>query len=150
MVNKTVIVAVKVGTTVPLDIAFFGREPTNGSFWTEVVFIKHAVFIVVQVFCQVPAPITIVVRQGVRQPTRFPRWAIVNVVEHIIAVNVFVTNIAKGIPVNVGLVVVGVLWAVVEPVKNTVQVKVCFVKPEPHVVLVSVIKIVGAIHTVPI
>ena len=86
----------------------------------------------------------------VGRPTDVTRGAIIVHIQHAITVHVVVACIAVGITVEVGLVVVGHARAVVESVQHPVEVKVGFVQPHAHVVLVTLIERMGPVGTVSI
>ena len=90
------------------------------------------------------------VRESIGHPTDLTGGAFVHFVQHTIAVYIWVAGIAIGITVKIDLVAVGDLWTVVNAVKHAVKVEVCFVQPNPHVVLISLVKGMSTIEAVAI
>ena len=61
LVNEPVLVVVLVRASVLFNVVLFVRDPSNGSFWTCIVLVEDAVFIVVKVFGDVSASVPVVI-----------------------------------------------------------------------------------------
>ena len=90
------------------------------------------------------------VGHGVRNPSHVPGRAIIVHVQHPVAVNIIVACVTVCISVEVGLVAVGELGAVVQPVKDPVEVEVGLVQPNAHVVMVALQEGVSAVGSIAV
>ena len=148
LVDEAVLVVVLIRASVRLNVALFGGNPPHRSLGAQVVFVENTILVVIQIFREVSTTVTVMVGNNVGCPSDITRWAIIVHVQHTVSINVIVTRIAIGVPVEVGLVVVGEAGAVVEPVQHPVEVQIGLVQPYTHVVMIALLERMSAVGTV--